>query len=436
MSLTVPWYRGAVFLCGAVVGLTLSVAPLSQAQSADVNALQQQIHNSSSQIQQLEQEIAKLQRELNQVAKEKQTLQGAVRSLDLNIQSLTKSITLTNTQISQKDNEIRGLSGEILTTADLIQIAQASVAASMRQLDALGSQPLAIVLLGKGSLSDFFDNAITLSSVRTELRNEIDDLSELKGDLEVTKSSAEQKREELASLQRKLAQEKQSISIARAEQNTLLKDTQNKESTYQALIAEKERQRKEFEQALRDYEAQLNLAVNPGSFATPNAGVLRWPVEKPYITQYFGNTPFATANAQVYGGRGHNAIDLRATPGTPILAARGGKVRGTGNTDLTCPNASYGKWVFVDHDNGLSTLYTHLSVISVSDGQQVSAGQVLGYSGSTGYATGPHLHFGVFASAGAKITTFPSQSCRGKNYTMPVADPTAYLNPLSYLPAL
>ena len=154
------------------------------------------------------------------------------------------------------------------------------------------------------------------------------------------------------------------------------------------------------------------------------------------ITQYFGNTPFATANPQVYNGHGHNAIDLGASPGTPLKSARTGVVLGTGNTDITCPGASYGKWVFIQHDNGLSTIYAHLSVISVSKGDSVETGSVIGYSGSTGYATGPHLHFGVYASSGSEIASFPSKSCAGKTYTMPVADISAYLNPLSYLSKL
>jgi murein DD-endopeptidase MepM/ murein hydrolase activator NlpD len=126
---------------------------------------------------------------------------------------------------------------------------------------------------------------------------------------------------------------------------------------------------------------------------------------------------------------------MAASSGSTVRAARGGVIAGTGNTDTTCPNASYGKWIFIKHDNGLSTLYAHLSSINVSPGQSVAVGEAVGYSGNTGYSTGPHLHFGVYATSGSKITSFPSQSCKNKSYTMPVADVKAYLNPLSYLPA-
>jgi len=100
-----------------------------------------------------------------------------------------------------------------------------------------------------------------------------------------------------------------------------------------------------------------------------------------------------------------------------------------------CPGASYGKWVLVRHTNGLSTLYAHLSVISVSVGDQISGSSVIGYSGNTGYSTGPHLHFTVYATQGVEIMDRKSRVCGGI-YTMPIADLRAYLNPLSYLPKL
>src|SRR5205814_429469 len=104
-------------------------------------------------------------------------------------------------------------------------------------------------------------------------------------------------------------------------------------------------------------------------------------VDSVRITQNFGNTSFATQNPQIYNGHGHNGIDLAASPGTKLKSAATGVVLGTGNTDLTCSGASYGKWVLIKHTNGLATLYAHLSVISVSTGDSVARGQAIGYSG-------------------------------------------------------
>ncbi len=399
--------------------------------------LQAQIDASNAQIAKLKEEIAQLQGQLTTTSKQKQTLQSAISALNLNIQKITKSITLTSAQIAQKDTQIKTLSGTISTTTSAMGQVRLEVGNSLQELQALDSEPAAFLLLAGDSLSAFFDEAEKLSALRIGLEAKIRQLSSLKETLVVHKSAAQQKRADLSGLQQTQAQQKQSLAITRDTQSQLLAETKNKESTYQALIAQKQAQEAKFEQDLENYAAQQNKSFNSNTLPSARPGILHWPLDTIRITQYFGNTDFATQNPQVYGGKGHNAIDLAASPGTPIKAARGGTILGTGNTDSTCPNASYGKWVFIKHDNGLSTLYAHLSVISVSQGQEVAVGQVIGYSGSTGYATGPHLHFGVYATAASGINSFPSSSCKGKIYTMPlVYNTSAYLNPLSYLPTL
>ena len=87
------------------------------------------------------------------------------------------------------------------------------------------------------------------------------------------------------------------------------------------------------------------------------------------------------------------------------------------------------------HTNGLSTLYAHLSSISVSQGQTVVTGDIIGYSGRTGYVTGPHLHLTVLASEGVRVMPIPAgktRNCTG--VTIPLADTKAFLDPLLYLP--
>ena len=129
----------------------------------------------------------------------------------------------------------------------------------------------------------------------------------------------------------------------------------------------------------------------------------------------------------MYNGYGHNGVDFRASIGTPVKAALTGVVKGIGDTDQVCPGASYGRWILLEHFNGLSTLYAHLSLIKISEREPVATGAVIGYSGATGYATGPHLHFTVYATQGVQVANRQSKVCGG-TYRMPIADPKAYLN--------
>jgi murein DD-endopeptidase MepM/ murein hydrolase activator NlpD len=155
------------------------------------------------------------------------------------------------------------------------------------------------------------------------------------------------------------------------------------------------------------------------------------------ITQRFGKTVDAR---RLYVSGSHSGVDFRAAVGTPVYAAAAGTVEGVGDTDTTCPKASFGKWVFIRHTNGLATAYGHLSLIKATEGQKVAKGDLIGYSGNTGHSTAPHLHLTVYASngvdgqEGARVTERASASCKGKVYRMPIAPTNAYLDPLLYLP--
>ncbi len=92
------------------------------------------------------------------------------------------------------------------------------------------------------------------------------------------------------------------------------------------------------------------------------------------------------------GIHGYNGIDMGAPAGTPVLAAAGGEVVVAREGGW---NGGYGSYVVITHDNGSQTLYSHMSQVSVYDGQRVAQGHVVGYVGSTGHSTGPHLHFEI-----------------------------------------
>jgi peptidoglycan DL-endopeptidase CwlO len=430
--------RFGLFLFSIVCGLLLSLAfaHVSPSYAQSTAELQNNIDDTNAQITDLQIQIAKLQSQLTTTTAQKQTLQNAVNALSLQIQKLQKSITLAQAQIKQKDAQISLINTTISTTTSQIGQMQNEVADSLRQLDSLDNESVLVAMLSGGTLSTFFDEAASLASLRSDLENKIEDLNSLKITLKTNETAAQTQKEQLASYRQTLTQQQQGLAIAKDSQNKLLTQTKNQESAYQAQIAEKKKEEAQFESDLLNFQSKLNLGFSASTLPATGQGALAWPLKSIIITQYFGNTAFATQNPQIYSGPGHSGVDLGASPGTQVYAARAGVVLGTGNTDLTCPGASFGKWIFIKHDNGLSTLYAHLASFAVAKGDMVDTGQLIAYSDTTGYATGPHLHFGVYASAGSEIASFPSSGCPGKTYTMPVADLSAYLNPLSYLPAV
>jgi murein DD-endopeptidase MepM/ murein hydrolase activator NlpD len=132
-------------------------------------------------------------------------------------------------------------------------------------------------------------------------------------------------------------------------------------------------------------------APKPAQPATPSVPISAsgfiWPAHGP-ITQGFGLTDFAEGGA--YGGSGHPGVDIGQSYGLPIVASKDGVVSFAGGD----PCCGYGYYVDINHGNGLSTRYGHMRAWpSVSIGQRVTQGQIIGYSGSTGYSTGPHVHF-------------------------------------------
>lgn len=137
--------------------------------------------------------------------------------------------------------------------------------------------------------------------------------------------------------------------------------------------------------ALEEESEQLELEILRRQIREGRApGRLAWPVQGRI------SSPYGWRIHPVLGGRRmHTGVDVAAPTGTPILAAAGGRVI------MAERWGGYGRAAVVDHGGGLSTIYAHQSSIAVAVGQEVRAGDVIGYVGCSGYCTGPHLHFEV-----------------------------------------
>lgn len=428
------------FLIGLLVFPSLWWGGAVSAQSvsqSELEKLQKDIEDRGSRLKEIEKEIARFEGELKVVGAEKQTLQKAINQLSLERKKIEAEITKTETLITSTDLEISKLVLEISKTEDGIAQNKTAVMEIIQDQNVKEEMTMVELLLQKSKFSEFLDTLESHKVVQANLANKVDELLSLKNLLNEKKDTNTQKRSNLTSLQSQYQNQNKVLVNNQAEQGNLLEVTKNEEKNYQRLLAEQKSARDQIEKELRNFESQIKFLLDTSKIPTAGSSVFAWPLQNFVITQLFGGTEFAKNNPGIYGRAYHPGIDLGAPTGTPILAPLAGTVRATGNTDAVPGCYSWGKWTLIDHANGLSTLYAHQNVIGVEAGQKVNTGDIIGYVGSTGFATGPHLHFTVYAKDGVSVRKFNEiKTVTGCGpATTPVASSDAYLDPMSYLPA-
>lgn len=417
--------RGVLFVLTA--GILASVPFLLSAQSAD--ELQKQISSHNAQIEQLNKEIATFEKQLQEVGAKKQTLQNTVATLDLQRKQLTAKINVTKNNIASTELEIQQLNGSISDKETSIKKDEGGLAQAIQSMDQVETVSLLEQVLSTDSVSDLWDAIEANQLFQDAVNKHIYSLETAKEELTVSRDESDKKRQELVKQRQTLASQQESLDVTRREQNALLSQTKSQEANYQALLEAKRTAKATFESALNELESKLKFTLDPSSLPPAGKGILRWPLDNIHVTQQFGRT---ADSGRLYASGTHNGVDFRASIGTPVKAALTGTVQGTGNSDAIRGCYSYGKWVLIKHGNGLTTLYAHLSQINVSQGQSVTTGQAIGYSGNTGYATGPHLHFSVYASNAVQVRQLGTNTPCGKA-TIPVSATSGYLDPMIYL---
>ncbi len=386
-------------------------------------------------IKDLETQIGAYQEQLKQIDGQKKSLQNQIKSFDITRKKLSADISITEEKIDRTNYQLEALALDIRDKETHIGADRSAIAEGLRILNDYDQRSMVESMLDSSEITDIWNDVDTIANVQNGVHTRITELSSMRDALEDKQADSQKIKDQLVALRLQLSNQKKVVEYNTKQKNALLTSTKNNEANYQKLLKEKTALRDSFQQELLGFESELKLITSQSQIPQAVHGMLSWPLDSIVVTQPFGDTAFARDHAQVYNGHGHNGVDFRASLGTPVKSAAGGIVTGSGNTDLVCPGASYGKWVLVRHENGLSTLYAHLSVISVVEGEAVGPGSTLGYSGDSGYATGPHLHFTVYASQGVEVVNRQSRVCGG-TYRMPIADLRAYLDPLAYLPEL
>jgi murein DD-endopeptidase MepM/ murein hydrolase activator NlpD len=245
------------------------------------------------------------------------------------------------------------------------------------------------LVLTSRSFNQLVDRIVIMQDIIRSDQQLIDTLREERDQLQLLRQKLDvQRGQQAALLQQQQDQEAQLQASLQAQQAAL--------DYYTSLEAQFEQQRRDLEaekaridalvvELQRQYEAQARDAGG-------GSGQFAWPERGP-ITQGFGCTDFLGEpyDPSCPTRHFHTGIDIAAAGGTPIGAADAGVVSIT-NYGW---GGGYGNYVVITHGNGYSTLYGHLSSIAVSQGASVHRGQVIGAEGSTGFSTGPHLHFEI-----------------------------------------
>ena len=356
---------------------------LEAAQAADTSELEQQIREYQRQQADLAAQIKDLDRQLKSIAGDKAQALEQKRLLDRQISAKVQEIQSTESIIAQYDALIADEQAKLEDTQAKEEIQYELFCKRVRAMEEAGTVSYWSILFDSADFADLLDRATFVSEIMEADNKIMDDLAALRKSIEAQKAELETSRADQQTQRDALVAQKKELDAKEADAAALVQKIQRQESEYQSSRDALKREEEEVEAQIikKQKEIQAKIAAGQISF-DPGTG-WQWPVPGRYkITSTFG--PRIHPITGLPGN--HTGTDVAAPKGTAILAARGGVVT------ISTYNNSYGNYVVVQHDNGIATLYAHMSSRAVSEGQIVTQGQTLGYVGSTGSSTGNHLH--------------------------------------------
>ena len=326
------------------------------------------------------------------IDRKREQVDTRVQQLDAQLHELQKRITKARDELADAQHRISLLEKELQQILQDLQ--ERTDVYSARAVAIYKSGPAAYVdgLLDSENFSDLFDRfAYYQASVDadSELINEI---QVLRDRTTSRREQVEAERARIAKAKLGLERDRDSLAAVRSEQAIALTEQESLLSAKEAVLAEVETEKASYErleeQLAADATAIQNLLASGGSTSTgalpTGGGQLAWPAAGPVTSGYGYRTH------PIFGdSRLHTGIDIGASYGAPVVASEDGTIAYAGAM------SGYGNVIVVDHGDGLSTTYNHMSAFSVGSGQSVSRGTQIGAVGCSGYCTGPHLHFEV-----------------------------------------
>lgn len=339
--------------------------------------------------------------------------QGEVDVIVGQVQTVTEEINICNEKISLLDEDIAKKQEQISAANAEIEANMDILRQRIKTIYISGDVSSLEIILGAKDFSDFLDKLQLVEYVSNhdeslikEIQAQLDMIAEEKAALEADKTAQEEERATLKEKQDELntllEENKEILASLQGEADEAqmqLDISEEQLSSLSSEIQEYYRQQREALEAQQQAAAAAENNDNGGHSYENNTGADNfidagggwvWPTPGNYFL-----------TSQFHEGRDyewHDAVDIGASVGTAIYAANSGTVvssfSGCTHYSSWCScGGGYGNYIWILHDNGYETIYGHMSSTAVSTGQRVAAGQKIGYVGSTGWSTGPHLHF-------------------------------------------
>lgn len=418
------FWSTTLFLLGLLYVTTLFVRAESSI-TALSDAEQKTLQDKQDRLDEIRDKIKAYNNIINLKQRQGSTLQTQIESLEAQANKLELEVGQNQDRIGQLKNDITSLQTRI-DEKERIILSQRRLLIEMVR-DASGITETGLIRLVVESPIE-----AGLSLRNEEWATQTNDrLSLLLAEIRTTKQGIENeqalllhKKSEADTLQEQLDKQSEYLDSTKDSKAALLTKTQTEVKKYNSVVDELQDEKDSIENEIESLESNKVGELNLKDMPSFKRGLLDYPVSDVVFSQGYGKTSFAKSS-KFYGKSGfHNGLDFSMPIGTKVLAAAGGKVVAMGSNG----RYAYGRWMAIDHGNGIVTMYGHLSAYVKSKGDTVKAGDTIARSGNTGNSTGPHLHFTVFSATSFEVV--PSKYVSSVK-DIPVG---ATVNPRNYLP--
>ena len=403
-----------ILLLTLILGLlpTRASAMSSSEIRSQINALQQEKKAISAEIKAVKEQYQKNEDEIADIVARKNIIDQEIGLLNTQIININEQISAFNVLIADKQDELDHAEERY---AEL----NANTKDRIRAMEEDGSISYWEVLFKANSFSDLLDRMNMVEEIAASDHRRLKELGEAAENVAQAQEELELEKADLQTTKLELDATQVELDGKRKEADDLIQELLAKgmeleelqamyEEQEKAFLNEIAQQEREYQQAKqREYLEWLstsettqppttapsqsdgngdgNSGSNSGGNSGGGGGGWIIPVSYKRLESPFGNRVSPTSGASTY----HQGVDLSANAGTPIYAARSGQV------SAATYGSAAGYYVRINHMDGFSSIYMHMTHYVVSAGQNVSQGQVIGYVGQTGVATGNHLHFGI-----------------------------------------